>query len=59
MKVKQIAIMLIGVSLMEPSLRVWAEEVIHRTEEEVISVVSQKLSIAKSEKDERHYSEKA
>jgi len=51
MKVKQIAIMLIGVSLMEPSLRVWAEEVIHRTEEEVISVVSQKLSIAKSEKD--------
>ena len=31
MKVKQIAIMLIGVSLMEPSLRVWAEEVIHRT----------------------------
>jgi hypothetical protein len=51
MKAKQIAIMLIGVSLMVPSLRVWAEEVIHRTEEEVISVVSQKLSIAKSEKD--------
>jgi hypothetical protein len=51
MKVKQIAIMLIGGSLMVPSLQICAEVVIHRTEEEVISVVSQKLSIAKSEKD--------
>jgi hypothetical protein len=52
MKVKQIAvIVIIGVSLIVLSLRIWAEEVIHRTEEEVISVVSQKLSVAKCEKD--------
>jgi hypothetical protein len=51
-KVKQVAILgIIAVSVMKSSLRIWAEEVIHRTEEEVVNIVSQKLSIAKSEKD--------
>jgi len=36
---------------MVPSLQICAEVVIHRTEEEVVSIVSQKLSIAKSEKN--------
>jgi len=51
MKGWNIVTMVIWALLVVLPQRGWAEEVIHRTEEEVVSIVSQKLSIAKSEKN--------